>query len=185
MTIYVPTKKQKTKLRSSCVFAVSYQHITTCHWNHSVKLIHTYGPLTFVIQWNSIKSLSYPSFGYFIIFLASRKAVVSCRGCNAPLSSKPDYCQLRVIMLHNLIFFGSLGHSSNISPHCYPLFLPTRKSQEGPMDTARWDLCCSSSKRAMIHEAGCPVPGAARNSWHYLLQMGLKMLLARLTKADL
>lgn len=35
----------------------------------------------------------------------------------------------------------------------------------------------------MIHEAGSPVPGAGRNSWHYLLQMGLKMLLARLTRA--
>lgn len=35
----------------------------------------------------------------------------------------------------------------------------------------------------MIHETGSPVPGAGRNSWHYLLQMGLKMLLARLTKA--
>lgn len=37
----------------------------------------------------------------------------------------------------------------------------------------------------MIHEASSSVPGAGRNSWHYLLQMGLKMLLARLTKADL
>ena len=74
-----------------------------------------------------------------------------------------------------------LLQSSNI--FCLPLFLPTRESQENPMDAARWDPCCCSSKRAMIHDAGSPVPGAGRNSWHYLLQMGLKMLLARLTKA--
>lgn len=41
----------------------------------------------------------------------------------------------------------------------------------------------SSSKRVVIHEVGPPVPGAERNSWHYLLQMVLKMLLVRLTKA--
>lgn len=35
----------------------------------------------------------------------------------------------------------------------------------------------------MIHEASSPVPGAERNSWHYLPQMGLKMVSARLTKA--
>ncbi len=86
-------------------------------------------------------------------------------------------------MLHNLIFETPWSYSSNIFLHCHTFFLPTRKSQENPMDTARWDPCCSSSKRAMIHEAGSPVPGAGRNSWHYLLQMGLKMLLARLTRA--
>lgn len=86
-------------------------------------------------------------------------------------------------MLHNLISgtpWSQFKHFPSLPPF---VSMPTRKSQENPMDTARWDPCCSSSKRAMIHEAGSPVPGAGRNSWHYLLQMGLKMLLARLTRA--
>lgn len=91
------------------------------------------------------------------------------------------HCCVWIILLVNLQIFvhfqWQFKHFSLPS-----LFQPTRKSQENPMDTARWYPCYSSSKRAMIHEAGPSVPGAGKNSWHYLLQMGLKMLLARLTK---